>query len=278
MSFKVLSSGYYTTIQDEGRSGYRRFGIPVSGAIDLYSFYLANQILNNPKTTAVLECTLLGPTLLIQKPISIAITGAKVNATLNNKEIPMYSSVFCKVGDVLSIGKVENRVRTYIAFEGGIVSEKIFKSQSFCYPITPIKKLEKGMIISFYFKNTKNKKKYLIKKIDYNINKLKCNSGPEWPKLHKKQKDNINNPLTVSANNRMGYRMESTFYSQKTDIHSALVLPGTVQLTPSGNCLIAMPDCQITGGYYRIAQLTEESIAILAQKKVGEKIYLKMNS
>lgn len=53
-------------------------------------------------------------------------------------------------------------------------------------------------------------------------------------------------------------------------ILSSGVLPGTVQLTPSGELIILMRDCQVTGGYPRILQLTEEAINRLAQKTTND--------
>jgi len=51
---------------------------------------------------------------------------------------------------------------------------------------------------------------------------------------------------------------------------TSAVLAGTVQLTPSGRLIILMRDCQVTGGYPRILQLSEESINTLAQKTTGD--------
>ena len=51
---------------------------------------------------------------------------------------------------------------------------------------------------------------------------------------------------------------------------TSAVLPGTVQLTPSGKLIILMRDAQVTGGYPRVLQLMEEGIARLAQKVVGD--------
>ena len=52
-----------TTVQDLGRSGLRSSGVPSSGAADRVSAVLANSILGNPENAAVLEYTLLGPTV-----------------------------------------------------------------------------------------------------------------------------------------------------------------------------------------------------------------------
>jgi allophanate hydrolase subunit 2 len=73
----------------------------------------------------------------------------------------------------------------------------------------------------------------------------------------------------------MAYLLEGGHISLP-EIISAPVQPGTVQITPSGNCIVLMRDAQTTGGYARIGQLPEESISQLAQKRAGEEIILQM--
>ena len=61
MSIEVLHPGLLTTVQDLGRTGYQRFGVSVSGAVDPRSAAVANILAGNPDGEAVLECTVLGP-------------------------------------------------------------------------------------------------------------------------------------------------------------------------------------------------------------------------
>ena len=58
--FRVLEPGPFTTIQDAGRYGYQQFGIPISGALDMFAFRVANLLVGNTETAAELECTFLG--------------------------------------------------------------------------------------------------------------------------------------------------------------------------------------------------------------------------
>ena len=56
------------------------------------------------------------------------------------------------------------------------------------------------------------------------------------------------------------------------------VLPEAVQLTPSGKVIFLMRDCQITGGYPRILQLTEKGINQLSQKTTNNKFRFVLKS
>ena len=68
----------------------------------------------------------------------------------------------------------------------------------------------------------------------------------------------------------MAVQLEETLAHTIPSIQTGPVLPGTVQITPAGRIIILMRDCQTTGGYPRIFQLSEDAINILAQKKQGD--------
>ncbi|MEM9649670.1 MAG: allophanate hydrolase subunit 2 family protein, partial [Bacteroidota bacterium] len=87
---KVLKSGFFTSIQDLGRFGYRDMGVPVSGAMDTEAVKKANQLLENAVDAAVLEITMTGPTLLFEAPTFICLSGANISPTLNNEPISQY--------------------------------------------------------------------------------------------------------------------------------------------------------------------------------------------
>jgi len=61
--FEVLSPGFLTTVQDEGRFGHRSIGMPIAGALDQYSYRVANLLVGNDRNAACLEITFLGPLL-----------------------------------------------------------------------------------------------------------------------------------------------------------------------------------------------------------------------
>ena len=74
----------------------------------------------------------------------------------------------------------------------------------------------------------------------------------------------------------MGYKLYEIIENKLPSILTSAVLPGTVQLTPSGQCLVLMRDAQTTGGYARVLQLTESSINRISQKQAGSILYFKL--
>jgi len=130
MAIKVLHAGLATTVQDAGRTGYYHLGIPLSGALDQYSFRAANLLLGNPEDAAVLEMTMLGPKLEFTQDALIALTGAHLPAKLDGVAIPNYEVVAAKAGSVLSFDYLKDGVRGYLAVAGGIDVPVVLGSRS----------------------------------------------------------------------------------------------------------------------------------------------------
>lgn len=278
---KVIKSGMLTSVQDTGRVGFRNIGVPLSGSMDTISAGIANGLLNNDKDAAVLEITMLGPKLEFLKATKIAISGAELSAKINDTSILNNKAYLLKKGDMLSFGDLLNGIRCYLAVEGGFNTEKVLNSRSFYVGITSKEKLIVNDLIPFNPKkainnNFSGRLKNTILFFETNI--LEVYKGPEFDLFTpNEQKLLISNKFTVSnQSNRMGYRLEESILKHSKTIITSPVIPGTVQLTPEGKLIVLMKDAQTTGGYPRVLQLSEKSIAILTQKKTGDKISFKI--
>ena len=129
-SIKILKAGFFTTVQDLGRQGYQRFGMPVAGVMDNFSYRVANFLVGNNEGEAVLEATFLGPELEFSDEMVIAVTGANMKPKLNGKVIPMWESIKVFKGDKLDLGGILNGIRSYIAFSGELDIELVNNSKS----------------------------------------------------------------------------------------------------------------------------------------------------
>ena len=89
MSIKITMPGALTTVQDAGRFGYQKSGIGTSGVMDLESYQKANYLVGNESGEAVLEFTLFGGAMELTEDGIIAITGADMEPTLNDRPIAM---------------------------------------------------------------------------------------------------------------------------------------------------------------------------------------------
>ena len=93
MGIRIIKAGMMTTVQDLGRTGYQSQGFSVAGVMDVRSFKIANLLLDNPENEAVLEFSLIGPTLEFTDGTLIAITGGDFQPTINGEPAPMYTAI-----------------------------------------------------------------------------------------------------------------------------------------------------------------------------------------
>ncbi len=114
---KVVKTGFFTTIQDRGRFGYRDMGVPVSGVMDRHSGAIVNGLLENDENDAVMEIAMTGPVLEFDEPTYIAISGADMSPQINDKPIPNNEVYKVRAGDTLSFGKLSSGFRTYLAIK-----------------------------------------------------------------------------------------------------------------------------------------------------------------
>jgi urea carboxylase len=120
-SIAVLDGGAQSSLQSlPGRLGFWEVGIPPSGPMDGKNFALANTILGNSPGATALEMTLSGPALRFACDTVIALTGARMEALLDDAPVPHYQAVPVKAGQVLTLGGITGPgQRCYLAVSGG---------------------------------------------------------------------------------------------------------------------------------------------------------------
>lgn len=276
---KVISSGIFTTIQDQGRFGYRKYGVPISGPMDVLSANNANSILKNSATCAILEFMLQGPILKFNQAATIAICGAADSPTLNDLPVLLNKPIKINKGDILKTGRCRNGMYGYLSVLGGFLGEKVLGSRAYYNGISAKPRIKKMDIL--LFNNMLNETcdvSPTVQLIDLSLKEIIAFKGPDFKRLNATIKKALEDAtFTVSSEiSRMGYRIDANISLSANEIITAPVQPGTIQLTPSGKLIALMSDCQTTGGYARILQLPAESRAILAQKRTGKVFTLKL--
>jgi len=278
---EVLSPGLYSSVQDLGRYGYRRYGVPLSGVMDDYSAKLANQIVGNDKFEPVIEVTIIGPKLKFYSDCLFAICGSVFKPMLDHQPIDMNQLIHVKAGQVLMFRQAKLGMRAYIAFRGGLKTEQVMGSTSQMKSITSKSNISKGDRLELNEKSNQNSTSNAVIKIspiDFTTDQILVEKGPEFDRLDLNIKKHLlSQNFTISSqSNRMGYRLENDLQLSAEEIITGPVQPGTVQLTPSGQLIILGRDAQTTGGYARVLQLKHHSQNILAQKTLGSTIKFKL--
>lgn len=286
-SIRVVNPGMYTTIQDFGRTAYQQYGMPVSGSMDQYAHRLANLLVGNDESEAILEMTILGGTYSFNKETFIAITGSNMNPILNGiTQVGMWRTVFVNKGDQIFFNAAKDGCRCYLAVAGGYDIPTVLASKSTYvrgklggFEGRPLKKED---VISLN-KNIKYQKDLVgrfikadyIFKYDTTI-ELRVILGPQEDAFSRKGiADFFSESYRVSNEfDRMGYRLEGKKieHLSSSDIISDGIVKGAVQIPGHGNPIIMLADCQTTGGYTKIAHVISSDLWKIAQAKAGDYI------
>ncbi|GIO26459.1 biotin-dependent carboxyltransferase family protein [Ornithinibacillus bavariensis] len=270
--FRVIRPGLRTTIQDLGRKGYQRFGIPVSGAMDSYAMQLGNILVGNRRNEACLEVALIGPELVAKTQLTIAITGANFTPKINDIPVPMYSTIRMNEGDSLSFGKHQSGLFAYIAVAGGVGSLSYFHSKS--------TDIQSGLGRELWRDDTvlglpiKRKQRIrlhpkFIPTISTEL-KLGVLEGPHTAFFSNKIREKFFQTefIVLPNSNRMGYRLSSSnviLEEELPNIWSDAVPLGGIQILPNGDAIVLMSDRQTVGGYPRIGAVMTTDIPKLSQ-------------
>lgn len=287
--FRVLEPGFLTTIQDIGRFGYLKYGVPPSGIMDAFSFRIANLLVNNKVNQAVLEITGVGPTLESLNSTLVALTGADLYSNINGTPLPEWKSTKVTKGSVIHLGNAKRGFRAYLSIKGGIDVPKILGSRS-TYLRGKIggvegRALAKGDIINSIVPTEsleKIRERYLPSKFFPVLNtptEVRVLMGPQDDYFNSSGIETfLNSTYVVSAkSDRTGYRLKGPIISHKdkTEIISDAISKGAIQVPGNGLPIILMVDRPLTGGYPKIACVSSVDIDKIAQLKPEDKIKFK---
>ncbi len=274
-----LHPGLLTLIVDQGRPGFAAWGVPRGGALDRHSAGLANTLVGNAPEEPLLELTLAGPRLRLDTEAIIALTGADLSPQVDGQFLPMYRALTLAAGAMLSFGAAVSGCRAYLAVAGAWQTPRWLGSSSVLAlgepANSPIGRLRKGEQILIETRKGLNADSTVAEPAAW-PSELVVNvqPGPEFFKLpHHAIGLFFSQTYRLTPRcSRMGYRLEGLPlpFGESRDIISSAVLPGTVQVLPSGQPVVLLADAQTTGGYYRIAQIVDADLDRLAQLKPGD--------
>ncbi len=277
----LLKAGVYSTIQDNGRPGLRAYGVPAGGAMDSVAHQVANALVGNAPHAATIECTMGGLQVQFNKEVDIALTGGGA-AFINGKKIDFCRRHTVLKNDLLEIKFTPPGLRSYLAVRGGFASELVMGSKSMS-PIvgigSPLKK-DAGLWFDRDFSSgtTKTAGNFTLPTIDGPTIIRVC-QGPEYQRMTEvSRRQFYSQPLVLSNRcDRMGYHLQAEPLSlhDSCEMLSTAVTKGTIQLTPNGQLILLMSDCQTTGGYPRVGQVAAVDLPLAAQLIPGATISFK---
>ena len=133
-SIRMLDPGFLATVQDRGRWGHQRFGVPPSGAADPVALRIGNRALGNAPAAAAIEIAAGGATFEFLAPCAFALTGAIAEATLDGRAVSFGTALSAPAGAVLRLGRPSIGLRTYLSVGGGLDVPSVLGSRSTYLP------------------------------------------------------------------------------------------------------------------------------------------------
>lgn len=280
----MIRPGLLTTVQDRGRLGYQKFGVPVAGALDDGAFRVANLLVGNPPDAAALEFTALGPSLRVVAETVIAVAGADMAGALDGYPLPAYEAVAVYPGQVLDWQGCQRGARTYLAVAGGIDVPLVLRSRSTClsarfgghegralrerdriatgHPAGPVADLVGRTLPEG------------LRPIYDALLDLRVVMGPQDDRFTPDGTATfLASEYRVTPNaDRMGYRLEgpAIAHVKGADIISDAIAPGAIQVPGDGKPIVLLADRQTTGGYAKIATVIGPDIPRVAQGRPGD--------
>ncbi|MGH7312329.1 MAG: biotin-dependent carboxyltransferase family protein [Candidatus Rokuibacteriota bacterium] len=278
----MLEPGPQTTVQDLGRPGHLRYGIPPAGPVDPAAFIFANRLVGNADGAAGLECTVVGPRFVVEVPCAIAVTGAALPLTVNGQDAPMWQTLPLMSGDVVKLGPASVGVRGYIAFSGGIDVPEVLGARA-TYRRGRLggfegRALQRGDVLALFPAPTP-----VIRRVPSSA-RPRLDTEPEirvvlGPQDNRFTAEGIAALLAgpyemLAQSDRMGARLRGprVAHSRGHDIISDGIALGSVQVPGDGQPIALLVDRQSTGGYTKVATVCSFDIGRLGQVKPGQRL------
>lgn len=299
MSLRVLRPGLFTTVQDLGRTGHQRQGVPVSGAMDDIALRVANLLVGNAPGAAALELTLVGPTLAFERGALVALGGADLGARVDGLALPPWRPAWVPAGGELAFGPARSGCRACLAVAGGINVPPVMGSRSTFVrggfgghegralrrgdrislgTVTPLaERIAAGFVrdparaaCAGWAAGRALRPPYGPAPV------VRVVPGRHAGALTERSAARFAGDAFVVSpqSDRMGYRLDGPTLelTRPLELLSEAVSFGTVQLPPAGSPIVLMADRQTTGGYPRIGEVATVDLPLLAQLRPGDSL------
>lgn len=293
---EVLAAGAQTTVQDIGRLGLLRYGVGSAGVMDTVAMRSANLWLGNDENAAVVEIPTFPFEVRAQGPVHVAVAGADCDIWLDDTPMPPWSRVLMQPGQVLRIGPPRQLARCYFAMQGGIEVPLVLGSRS---------TQGRGSFGGFEGRGLAPGD---VLKLAGNANpadaglhdhpflgfvpalaalpqphppahdawRLRVLPAGEYARFTPASIEAFwTTPWKVSVqSNRAGYRLsgETLALSHAVEMRSHGIVPGVIQVPPSGAPIIQLSDAHTAGGYPKIGTVIEADLWRVGQIPLGSSI------
>jgi biotin-dependent carboxylase-like uncharacterized protein len=269
----ITHAGPQVSIQDQGRPGLLRFGVPASGPMDRFAYQIANAALGNPTNTPAIEISQGGLTLYCtQGPVSFAVAGGGFQITLSDEPLASWCVNTLHSNQTLTIRPGRWGSWCYLAFAGQLQSNRWLGSTATHGPSgLGGGKLLTGGSLHIDRAEARPRKHATI---PFPVSSRPRHSirvvlGPQ-DRFFGRETINalLTNPFTLTdAYDRMGVRLSGPPLHPNAllDMPSEAIVRGAIQVAGDGAATVLLADHQTTGGYPKIATILSADLDGFAQ-------------
>ena len=277
---RVISPGALTTLQDLGRRGWLRFGVPAAGAMDPVGLAVANGLVGNPPDTAALELTLAGASFAVENgSVRIAVAGGDFPLTLDGEAVEGARSHWLEPGRTLGLGGARAGARGYLAVAGGFRVEPVLGSMATHvrsgiggWQGRPLKAGDELPLAASAEPGAERALPAGFARPGHP--RVRVVLGPQDDHFTPAALETFLSAAYTVTNqaDRMGYRLTGPKleHAHGPDIVSDAIAPGSVQVPGTGEPIVLLVDRQTTGGYPKIATVIGADLPALGQRRPGE--------
>jgi biotin-dependent carboxylase-like uncharacterized protein len=279
---RIVEPGALTTVQDLGRPGHLRYGIPPSGPMDHAAFVVANRLVGNADGAAGLECTVLGPRFEAATACALAATGAEMPLTINGAEAPPWTTLTLKPGDVVKLGAARAGVRAYLAFSGGLDVAPVLGSRSTYVrgrlgglDGRALRKEDRLQLFPASLPPRRRARPRVVTDLRPEP-EIRVVLGPQADRFTDEGIQTLlgSDYEMLPQSDRMGARLRGPriAHVRGHDIISDGIALGSIQVPGDGQPIALLVDRQSTGGYTKVATVCSFDIGRLGQVRPGHRL------
>ena len=281
-SLRVIEPGIAATLQDSGREGYQRFGVPVSGALDRVSLAIANTLVGNTPYEAAIEVLAAGLTVMVcAKCVVLAVAGMAGSSVVQTAQadvrVPPFQSITARRGDIVRFPPPKGGAVFYVAAAGGFDVASAFGSRS-TYRRAALggfhgRALQAGDDLPLRLPDASARDALSLDVSLSAPDLLRVMRGPnaEYFKPSAFETLLTSAYAIAPASDRMGLRLQGAAleHAIEGELPSQGTTAGGLQVPSDGQPILLLADRQTTGGYPRIATVIAADIAAAGRLAAG---------
>ena len=271
----IDAAGLRATIQNRGRFGHLREGVPPSGPADPAAFAAAQALVGNELGAAAIEIVGGAFAFRCDDARVVAVTGRDV-ALRGRDLVPGWTAAFARPGEAFTVVGGERSRFAYLAVSGGIATETILGSRSAYLPAGIGHALRPGEALPLGAgRLDADRAGRSALSPDYDTGQIRAITGPHAQRFTD-EADSLffRSEFRVEpASDRMGTRLSgSRIAAREGEILTCGVVAGAVQIPSGGAPIILLAEHQATGGYPVIATVISADLGLVAQRLPGERL------